>query len=118
MDPDPGGPKNIRIRIRIRIRNTAEPETLLIKVCEVRARETETVAVQLAKNQYGHKVIINMIEVHSVIHIKGFLPRELFIQKGIPGRYLIKNITFAPFITITEYRINVVSRVRVSLGFR
>jgi hypothetical protein len=45
--------------------------TNLIKVCEVRARETETVAVQLAKNQYGHKVIINMIEVHSAIHLKG-----------------------------------------------
>jgi hypothetical protein len=51
----------------------------LIKVCEVRARETETVAVQLAKNQYGHKVIINMIEVNSAIHIKGLLPRELCI---------------------------------------
>jgi hypothetical protein len=54
-------------------------KTNLIKVCEVRARETETVAVQLAKNQYGHKVIINMIEVHSAIQIKGFLPRELSI---------------------------------------
>jgi hypothetical protein len=54
-------------------------KTNLIKVCEVRARETETVAVQLAKNQYGHKVIINMIEVHSAIQIKGFLSRELFI---------------------------------------
>jgi hypothetical protein len=72
------------LRIRIRIRNTADilfnfMKTNLIKVCEVRARETETVAVQLAKNQYGHKVIINMIEVHSAIHIKGFLPREFCI---------------------------------------
>jgi hypothetical protein len=33
------------------------------KVCEVKARETETVAVQLAKNVHGHKVIMNMIEV-------------------------------------------------------
>ncbi len=62
------------------IRNTVEKvKTNLIKVCEVRARETETVAVQLAKNQYGHKVIINMIEVHSAVHIKGLLPRELYI---------------------------------------
>jgi hypothetical protein len=75
-------PRNIRIRIRIH--NTAETvfkfmKKNLMKVCEVRARETETVAVQLAKNQYGHKVIINMIEVHTAIHIKGFLPRELCI---------------------------------------
>ncbi len=76
MDPDPGGPKACGSD------GTGFGSgfgLFLIKVCEVRARETETVAVQLAKNQYGHKVIINMIEVHSTIHIKGFLPRELCI---------------------------------------
>ncbi len=50
----------------------------LFKVCEVRARETETVAVQLAKNQYGHKVIINMIEVHK---LKSFFHESYLFNK-------------------------------------
>ena len=35
----------------------------LLEVCEVRARETETVAVQLAKHEHGHKVVMSMLEV-------------------------------------------------------
>jgi hypothetical protein len=57
-------------------------KTNLIKVCEVRARETETVAVQLAKNQYGHKVIINMIEVQTAIQIKGFFHENYVFRKA------------------------------------
>jgi hypothetical protein len=82
MDPDPGGLKTYGSDgwgFGSRSATLLKHCLILIKVCEVRARETETVAVQLAKNQYGHKVIINMIEVHSAVDIKGLLPRELCI---------------------------------------
>jgi hypothetical protein len=34
-----------------------------MQVCGVRTKETETMAVQLAKHDHGHKVIMSMLEV-------------------------------------------------------